>query len=119
MIAWPEIVARLKPGDRLRPLVGASQLTVDSIDDEQICIRQRLWRACLTPADIETANRILADAPAGVSGVRFSELLRAHYTSGSDVTTECTRIPNLAAVVFLNLGAVSRAAAPRESGPGA
>lgn len=107
MIAWTDVVGRLAPGDSLQPLVGSSRLTVHSVEPEQICIRQCLWRACLTRADIDTANRVLESAPADVSAVRFSELLRAHYTSGTDVTTECTRLPNLAAVVFLNLGAVS------------
>jgi hypothetical protein len=106
MIDWPQIVARFQPGDQLQPLVGVSTLTVDSIDDDQICIRQRLWRACVTRSDMTTATRILAEAPADVTPVQLAELIRTHYTAGSDVTTECTRIPNLAAVVLYNMGAV-------------
>ena len=105
MIAWTDVVSRLAPGDSLSPLVGSSRLTVDSVGADRSCIRQRLWSACLTRADIDTANRILADAPADVSPVGFSELMRAHYASGTDVTTGCTRLPNLAAVVLLHLGA--------------
>lgn len=105
-IAWADIVDRFKPGDALAPLVGASELRVDRIDDQQICIRQRLWRACVTRSDLATANRILDEAPEGTTSVELSELIRAHYTGGPEVTTECTRIPNLAAVILSNMGAV-------------
>jgi hypothetical protein len=106
VVEWTDVVNRLKPGDVLQLLVGDSRLTVECIDDEQICMRQRLWRACLTPADIQIAGRILLEAPADVTPVQLAERIRAHFTSGREVATECTRVPNLAAVVLYNLGAV-------------
>jgi hypothetical protein len=105
-VTWDDIVARYRPGDSLRPLVGVSKLAVDHVDGDQICIRQRLWWARLTRADLQTANDILASTDADITPVQFAELLRAHYTSGTDVTTECTRVPNLAAVVLYNMGAL-------------
>lgn len=112
-IEWPDILAHFQSGDSLQPLVGVSRLVVDSLDDEQICIRQRLWRACFTKADLMTANSVLASSRVDVTPLQFAELLRAHYTSGSDITTECTRTPNLAAVVLYNLGALGSAPSPR------
>ncbi|ODU01299.1 MAG: hypothetical protein ABS81_21035 [Pseudonocardia sp. SCN 72-86] len=106
MIEWSELRDRFNVGDALKPLIGSSKLTVDSIDEKQICIRQRLWKACLTREDLAIANNILAAAPADVTPVQLSELIRDYYTSGSDVATDCTRIPNLSAVVLYNMGAV-------------
>lgn len=113
-IDWSQVKSRFQAGDLLSPLVGSSTLVVDSIDDEQLCIRQRLWRACLTRTDLQTANDVLAQAGSDVTPVEFAELMRARVTSGTSGTgtvTECTRIPNLAAVVLLNLG-VLRADSP-------
>jgi hypothetical protein len=110
MKTWEEITARFKPGDSLDPLVGTSKLTVDSVDSEQICIRQRLWVACVTGDDVRIAWEILDAAPAGITPIQLSELIRNHYQAGPDVATDCTRIPNLSAVVLLNLGALSPAA---------
>lgn len=109
MIAWSDVVAHLKPGDTLQPLTGDSKLTVDSIDNAEICIRQRLWRASLKRADMQTANKILAAAPPDVTPIQLAELIRKHYMEGHDVKTECTRVPNLAAIVLYNLGAVPTA----------
>ena len=117
MIAWSDVVAKFQPGDALEPLVGRSKLTVDSVDDERMCIRQRLWLACVTPADLQIADAILSAAPVDVTPVQLAELIREHYTAGADVTTECTRIPNLAAVVLYNLGALTSEQPALQDGP--
>lgn len=103
-ITWDDVVSHYRRGDSLKPLVGDSKLAVDSIDDEQICVRQRLWKACLRADDLPIANEVLAAAPADVAPIKFAELMRARFSCGIDVTTECTRIPNLAAVVLFNMG---------------
>jgi hypothetical protein len=67
-------------------------------------VRQRLWRGCLTRAELERADEILATA-GPVSPLELAELLRIHYASGPQVTTECSRVPNLSAVLLLDMGA--------------
>jgi hypothetical protein len=42
--------------------------------------------------------------PRPVNPVQFAERLRAHYTS----TTECSRIPNVSAIILTDLGLLSR-----------
>lgn len=105
MIDWQDVVSRFRQGDRLQPVAGASVLTVESIDDDRMCLRQRLWRDCLTRSDLRLAARVLADAPPGVTAVQLAELIRLHHT-GSAVTPGCSRVPNLAAVVLYNMGEV-------------
>lgn len=108
MIDWAQVVDRFRPGDQLQPLAGASSLTMDSIDEERMCIRQRLWRDCLDRSDLQTAVQILAEAPADVTPVQLAELIRIHYT-GSAVSPGCPRAPNLSAVVLYNMGALTEA----------
>lgn len=103
-ITWSDVVAHYDRGDSLKPLVGDSKLAVDSVDDEQICVRQRLWRACLKPDDLRIANEILAGASTSITPIRFAEMMRARLAGGTDVTTDCTRVPNLMAVVLFNMG---------------
>jgi hypothetical protein len=79
---------------------------VDSVDDERICVRQRLWQACLTPAELDTATRVLAEA-GPVTALELAELLRIHYAGGPQVTTDCSRVPNLSAVLLSDLGALT------------
>jgi hypothetical protein len=88
-------------------------LVVDEVDAQRICVRQRLWRGCLTRAELERADEILATA-GPVSPLELAELLRVHYASGPQVTTECSRVPNLSAVLLSDLGAF----ASRRAGPG-
>ncbi|GEL27019.1 hypothetical protein PSU4_59730 [Pseudonocardia sulfidoxydans NBRC 16205] len=107
MIEWSDLVTRFRTGDELKPLVGGSALTIESVDEEQICIRQRLWRACVTRADMKVAGEILDAAPADISPVELAERIRVHYMSGFELVTECSRVPNLAAILLYNAGAVS------------
>jgi hypothetical protein len=101
---WADVQARYAPGTALKPLVGSSALVVDEVDDEQLCVRQRLWRACLTRAELEIAAGLLAEA-GPVTPMQFAERLRVHYATGFHVTTDCSRVPNLSAVVLKDLGA--------------
>ncbi|TCK24803.1 hypothetical protein [Pseudonocardia endophytica] len=104
---WTDVVARYRTGDVLPPLVGSSVMTVDAVDDTALCVRQLLWRACLTPDEFATAVTILHEAGA-VTGLELAELLRRHYAGGPQVTTDCSRVPNLCAVVLADLGLVPR-----------
>ena len=59
-LGWADVQARYAPGAVLAPLVGSSSLVVDEVDDDRLCVRQRLWRACLTRTELETATAVLA-----------------------------------------------------------
>jgi hypothetical protein len=106
-IGWGDVLARYAPGAVLTPLVGSSTLVVDEVDDQQLCVRQRLWRACLTRVELETAVELLATA-GPLTAMEFAERLRVHYATGFHVTTDCSRVPNLSAVVLQDLGAFTR-----------
>lgn len=101
--SWTELVAHYRAGDRVSPLVGSSVLTVESSDDEGILIAQRLWRTVLRPEHWEVARAVYADT-APVRALDLAEALRTHYQSGPDVVTECSRTPNIAAVLLRDLG---------------
>jgi hypothetical protein len=101
---WADVLARYAPGSVIAPLVGSSRMVVDTVDDHQLCVRQRLWRACLQRTELEEARRVLA-AAGSVSPMELGELLRVHFATGFHVTTECSRVPNLSAVVLRDLGA--------------
>lgn len=102
MLDWSAVRARYTPGTELKPLSGGSVLRVDGVDDEQVCLKQRLWRACVTRAQLETALRLLDGRRE--RAIPFTEELRTYYSQGPDAITDCTRIPNLTAVVLLDLG---------------
>ena len=102
---WQDVVARYRPGDVVPPLVGSAAITVDSVDPDRICLRQRLWHACLTPDEFTTATDLLATAGPR-TGLELAELLRRHYAGGPRVTTDCTRVPNLCAVLLADMGAI-------------
>lgn len=110
-VQWSHVVARYRVGDILPPLVGSSVMTVDALDDTALCIRQLLWRACLTPDEFATAVGILDEA-GSVTGLELAELLRQHYAGGPQVTTDCSRVPNLCAVLLADFGLVRRASQP-------
>ena len=101
---WDEVVGHCRPGSTLRPLVGGSTMVVETVGDDRVCVRQRLWRACLTRAELATADRVLASA-GPVSPMQLAELLRIHYAGHPQVGTECSRVPNLSAVVLKAIGA--------------
>lgn len=106
-VSWPHVVARYRIGDILPPLVGSSVMTVDAIDDTAMCVRQLLWRACVTRDEFATATGILNEA-GSVTGLELAELLRQHYAGGPQVTTDCSRVPNLCAVLLADFGLVRR-----------
>jgi hypothetical protein len=103
-LGWDAVRARYEPGTGVRPLVGGSQLTVVLVDDEQICLKQRLWQACVTRHELETAIDLLEKTPGPISAVEFAEELRRYYSGGPNVKTECSRVPNLSAVILKDLG---------------
>ncbi|WP_338836474.1 hypothetical protein [Gordonia polyisoprenivorans] len=110
--SWPQLVAHYRAGDRVSPLVGSSVLTVESSDDDGILITQRLWRTVLRPEHWEVACAVYAhNAP--VRALDLAEALRTHYQSGPDVVTECSRTPNIAAVLMRDLGFTADATGPR------
>ena len=106
-LGWADVQARYVPGAVLAPLVGSSTLVVDEVDDDRLCVRQRLWRACLTRTELETATAVLA-AAGRITPLEFAERLRVHYATGFHVTTDCSRVPNLSAIVLQDLGAFER-----------
>ena len=107
-VAWARVLDWAAVRDRYarRPVVpaltGGSVLEVVDVDDEKICVRQRLWRDCVTRAQLETALTLLG--PGGGTAVEFAEALRRHYSGGPQVQPGCSRIPNLCAVILKDLG---------------
>jgi hypothetical protein len=98
---WAAVRDRYTRQATLPSLTGTTALEVVSVDDEQLCLRQRLWSACITRHELETALRLLRP---GVTALEFAEELRRYYAGGAEVRTGCTRTPNLAAVVLGDLG---------------
>lgn len=101
---WGALRARYERQRALPALTGGSTVDVVDVDDERICLRQRLWRDCLAREDLETAVALLRDRQITGSAVEFAEGLRRYYSGGPQVRTGCTRIPNMAAVVLKDLG---------------
>jgi hypothetical protein len=97
---WTVVQSRYRVGASLAPLAGDSKLTVTLEGDDAVCVQQRLWRALIARQDLETALVVLDETPKPVTAIEFAERLRAYYTS----TTDCSRIPNLSAVLLLDLG---------------
>lgn len=105
-LSWDTVTSRYRPGDVLAALSGSSQMIVVSIAGDELCVRQRLWTACLQRDQFETAIEIL-DRHGRLTAMELAERLRTQYLSGPQVVTECNRTPNLAAVVLRDLGATS------------
>jgi hypothetical protein len=101
---WDEVRARYRPGTPLRPLAGGSALQIVAIDDARVCVKQRLWQDCVTRQQLDTALRVLRERTHPVDAIKFAEVLRRHYAGGPDVVTDCSRIPNLSAVILKDLG---------------
>jgi hypothetical protein len=103
-IDWTMVRARYEQQESILPLSGQSRLNIVSVDDEKICFRHRLWRDCVSKDALETAVTVLGDRPLPANAIEFAEELRRHYSSGPSVITDCSRIPNLSAVVLKDLG---------------
>lgn len=101
---WAAVRARYEQQKVLPALTGDTTLEVVDIDDEKMCLRQRLWQDCLTRGNLETAFALLGDQRITGSAVEFAEGLRRYYSGGPQVQTGCSRIPNMSAVVLKDLG---------------
>jgi hypothetical protein len=101
---WSAVRARYEHTKTLQPIAGQSILEVVGVDDEKICVKQRLWRDCVTRTALETALTLLEDRPLPGNALEFAEELRRYYSRGTAVTTGCSRVPNLTAVILSDLG---------------
>lgn len=105
---WSTVRERYAEHPALPSLAGTSTVQVTDVDDERICLKQRLWNDCISRADLETAVGLLAEGDLDPEPMAFAEGLRRYYASGPRVETGCTRGPNLAAVVLGDLGYLAR-----------
>jgi hypothetical protein len=101
---WTAVQARYADHPKLPSLRGTTSVQVTDIDDERICLRQRLWRDCVLRDVLETALAMLEAGELDPEPLAFSEGMRRYYASGPQVRTDCTRGPNLTAVVLADLG---------------
>ncbi|GLZ56200.1 hypothetical protein Acsp07_58170 [Actinomycetospora sp. NBRC 106378] len=104
---WEQVRARYAGRPSLASLQGTSRVQVEEVDDDRICLSQRLWRDCVSRDDLDTALALLRDGRLDPRPMAFAEGLRRHYASGPRVETGCTRGPNLTAVIFADLGYLS------------
>jgi hypothetical protein len=103
-VDWDAVRARYADRRELRSVTGTSVVEVVSVDEDRICLRQRLWRDCVSRHQLETALRLLAAGTVGGTAVEVAEGLRRYYAGGPEVQPGCSRTPNLAAVVLQDLG---------------
>lgn len=101
---WDEVRARYRPGTPLRPLAGGSALQVVAVDDDRVCVKQRLWQDCVTRRQLDIAHTLLQREAHPVDAIGFAEVLRRHYAGGPETVTDCSRIPNLSAIILKDLG---------------
>jgi hypothetical protein len=101
---WQQVRARYAGLPSLASLGGSSRVQVVDVDEERICLSQRLWRDCVSREDLDTALDLLRGGRLAATPMAFAEGLRRYYASGPRVETGCTRGPNLAAVVLTDLG---------------
>jgi hypothetical protein len=101
---WTAVRTRYADHPRLPSLRGTTSVEVTDIDDERICLRQRLWRDCVRRAELETALAMLEAGELDPEPLAFAEGMRRYYAGGPQVRTDCTRGPNLTAVVLADLG---------------
>ena len=106
-LEWSVVRARYEQQATLPALTGSVVLQVVSVDDERLCVRQRLWSDCLTRTDLQTAVDLLRDGRIGGTPVQVAEGLRRYYSGGPQVRIGCERTPNLCAVVLKDLGEIS------------
>jgi hypothetical protein len=103
-VDWDAAFERYRDGRAVRPLAGGSRLRVTRIADDRLQVRQRLWTADVTRAELEVALDLLGGRPSSTAAVGFSEELRVYYSGGPQVQPTCSRTPNLCAVVLADLG---------------
>jgi hypothetical protein len=101
---WNVVRERYGDHPRVQPLKGGSTLQVVEVDNEQICLKQRLWRDCVSRASLEDAIELLGDRSLPADAIGFAEELRIHLASGAKPITDCSRIPNMSAVILKDLG---------------
>ncbi|NMO90832.1 hypothetical protein [Actinomycetospora sp. TBRC 11914] len=101
---WERVRARYADRPSLASLAGSSRVQVLEVDDERICLGQRLWRDCVSRDDLDAALVLLREGRLAGGPMAVAEGLRAYYASGPRVETGCTRGPNLVAVVLADLG---------------
>jgi hypothetical protein len=101
---WHLVRERYAGRPTLASLGGSSRVQVVDVDEERICLSQRLWRDCVSREDLDTALDLLRGGRLAATPMAFAEGLRRYYASGPRVETGCTRGPNLAAVVLTDLG---------------
>jgi hypothetical protein len=101
---WELVRERYADRPSLASLGGSSRVQVVDVDDERICLRQRLWRDCVSRADLDGALGLLREGRLTGTPMAVAEGLRRYYASGPRVETGCTRGPNLVAVVLADLG---------------
>ena len=101
---WDAVLERYEGGRAVRPLVGGSTLQVVVVDDKTLQVKQRLWSADVTRAELEVALDLLGGRPPTTAAVGFSEELRRYYSGGPQVQPTCSRTPNLCAVLLTDLG---------------
>lgn len=95
--------ARYEGGRAAKPLAGGSVLHISTVP-EGLSVKQRLWTATVTWAELDVAGKMLGDRPPSTRAVGFSEELRRYYSGGPQVQPTCSRTPNLCAVVLTDLG---------------
>jgi hypothetical protein len=101
---WAHVRERYAGRPSLASLGGSSRVQVVDVDEDRICLSQRLWRDCVSREDLDAALDLLRDGRLPGTPMAFAEGLRRYYASGPRVETGCTRGPNLAAVVLTDLG---------------
>ena len=105
--SWAAVTATYRVGMPVQPLTGTAPLAVEAVDARHVCLRHRLWRACLSRGDFEFALATLRDVPPPATAVAFSEVLRLRLAARPGADTGCSRTPNLCAIALRDLGLFS------------
>jgi hypothetical protein len=98
---WDGVRERYAGGAQLWSLTGSAPVRVVEVDDDRICLSQRLWRDCVSRGELEAALELLERGDVATEPVAFAESLRRRR---AHVDTGCTRGPNLTAIVLRDLG---------------
>lgn len=97
---WSQVQLRYRTEVPLPPLAGVSRPRAVLADARTIRVSQRLWTTVISRDDLEIAADLLERTAGPVTPVQFAERLRTFYAS----TTECSRIPNVSAMLLADLG---------------